>query len=79
VKVIAQRNLPFRPPVIATAVAALVLDRLDAPDLAWGILGTLYALIWIAWVTYRVNREEVDLFPSDGKVTRGTARDAAVD
>jgi hypothetical protein len=61
VKVIAGKNLPFRPPVLATAVAALVLDRLDAPQLAWGIVGTIYALCWLVWIIWRVNREEVDL------------------
>ena len=61
-KVIAHKNLPFRPPVIGTAVAALVLDRLDAPQLAWGVVGTIYALFWIAWIVAMFHQEQVNLF-----------------
>lgn len=61
-KVVASKNLPFRPPVIATIVMWLFLDRLDAPDIAWGIMGTLYAIVWIAWIAYAFQKEEVDIF-----------------
>lgn len=80
-KVVSFKSLPMRIPIFPTAVAALVLDRLAAPDIAWGIVGTVFALFWIVWIIAVVNQEQIDLFPADGKikVTRDPARESAVD
>lgn len=64
-KTIAGKNLPFRPPIVGTATAWLVLDRLSPPDYAWGVVGTLYALVWIAFLVSALHRETVDLFDKE--------------
>lgn len=81
VKVVHHKNLPTKLPINITLIAWLMLDRLDAPQLAWGIVGTVLAFIWIVLVIAMFVEEKVNLFPADGKikVTRDAARDAAVD
>lgn len=47
-KVIAVKYLPVRPPIGWTIVAWLVLDRFGNNPTAWGIVGTLLVILWIA-------------------------------
>jgi hypothetical protein len=61
-KVIKRKNLPSRPPLLLTAVLYLFLDKFNAPDLIWGILGTLMAIIWVAVIYSMVKEDDVDIF-----------------
>lgn len=59
-KVIAERNLPMRSPLVATAVAWILIDRYHASGLVTGIVGTVFAIIWIAWIaSFRDKRIEL--------------------
>lgn len=58
---IAYKNLPARPPVLLTAVTWLLLDRLDASGLWWGVAITLLALIWINQIVGMVREDHVDV------------------
>ena len=56
-KVIDTSQLPARLPVVATAVAYLLLDKFHAPGWVWGILG----IVWIGIVVDLFHREEIKL------------------
>lgn len=49
-------TMPKYPPIVGTAVAFLVLDRLNAePDLR-GVVTAITILIWIGWVIASTHR-----------------------
>lgn len=58
-KVIDPLELPSYPPMVATLVWWLVLERLEAPGWIYGALGALLALVWIAWAFDLGTRESV--------------------
>lgn len=49
-KVIRGKHLPFKPPWLTTIVIWLLLDRLSADRLVWGIAATLLAILWGVWI-----------------------------
>lgn len=61
VKKIDPKYLPYRSPLISSVVLWFLLDRLDASDITWGIVGTLMTLAWFGWLcgTRFVRPEEV--------------------
>jgi len=61
VKVISYKQLPAKIPTVPTAVAWLLLDRLQAAGWVWGVVGTMFALIWIGSVTAFFMQETVDV------------------
>ena len=46
-KVLDRKYLSPVLPVTNTAVVYLLLDKFNAPDLVWGIMGTLYLILWV--------------------------------
>jgi hypothetical protein len=61
-KVISLKALPARIPVIPTCVAWLMLDRLDAPGWAWGVVMTFIGIVWIGSIAAIWINEYVDPF-----------------
>jgi hypothetical protein len=57
-KVIRYKDLPVRPPLTLTAVVYLLLDRFHAPAAAWGALGVLLFLVWIACIASIIKQQE---------------------
>lgn len=57
--------LPTRLPYLSTAVAWLLLDRLDAPQWVWGAVGFFYLLLWAVAVTLKF-KESVKPLPGFG-------------
>jgi len=53
VKVVSRKDLPMPCPLTATALTALMLDRMHAPPVYWGIAGTALAFKWIIWIGMR--------------------------
>ena len=47
-RVIAWKFLPVRLPFYSTVTAALALDVWGAPAWLWGVVATLFGLLWIA-------------------------------
>lgn len=60
-KVIKRSELPTHLPWTGTAVAYLLLDKFHAPSWVWGVVGTLYALVWIIVVAAIVKQDEVSV------------------
>lgn len=60
-RVIAHACLPVRLPVWQGIVIWLVLDRLDAGPLWYGVIGTLYLLWFVVAVTEWLATEEYNL------------------
>lgn len=64
-KVVSDKNTALKSPLWPTLVTWLTLDRFAAPGWLYGILGTLFAIYWICWVTDLFNREEIEIFKAD--------------
>lgn len=58
-KVISGKYLPTYVPLNGTITLGLLLDRLKAPSLAWGILGTLVTIWWIFAAYVAIKEERV--------------------
>lgn len=56
------KNTPSRLPVIASLVAYLCLDKWNAPEWLWGVMGVIFAVIWILAVVDIWNCERIDIF-----------------
>lgn len=61
-KVISRKNLPTKPPTIATVVAILALDYWNAPQWLWGALGVVFVIIWVAWIVQMFQEKQFDIF-----------------
>ena len=59
--VIKPSSLPSQPPTFAAIVWWLLLDRLNAPGWAYGVLWTLVAIFFIAWVYRFWTDQELDV------------------
>ena len=64
-KVVSPKNLPMRAPLTSTLVFWLVLDKLGAPGWVWGVLGTLLAVLWIAYFVDIFKREDIDILNNE--------------
>lgn len=53
------KYLPIRPPIQFTALVLLVCDRFTLPGWAWGVVGSLLVLIWIAAIVRMVQTKWV--------------------
>ena len=54
--------MPAKAPLWQTMVAALGLDRIGAPGWAWGVAGTLFALLWVVAIYNFFKQQHVELF-----------------
>jgi hypothetical protein len=61
-KVISSKNLPARLPLWTTILMWLVLERLNAPGWVWGVVGTIFVVLWIGAITLMIKQESVDIF-----------------
>jgi hypothetical protein len=63
-KVISYRNIPRRPPINITLIAALVCKVFEAPGWLWGGMGAIVLLFWLIYVAKVATEKEisVDLF-----------------
>jgi hypothetical protein len=63
IKVISRVNLPVRLPVLSTAVAYLYLDnpRYHIPGWGYGVVITLFSLLWILVIVTKCFEDRVDL------------------
>jgi len=64
-KEISAKNLPTKLPVGITVLIWLMLDKMNASDLTYGIAYTLVVMAWIGAIYKMYNRETVDLFKDD--------------
>lgn len=65
-KVIAYKNLPAKMPIVSSAVAYLFLDKFNAPGWVWGVVITLFSLLWIICIVAKIIQEEVEVIkPAD--------------
>ena len=60
-KVIAWQNLPSKMPFQLTITTYLLLDKLKANDIVWGICAALIILIWLNWILACLVESSVDL------------------
>lgn len=59
-KVIAYKYTPVRLPITFTIVWWLVLDRIHATELFWGIAGTLIVIVWIVSIIAMIKEEHCE-------------------
>jgi hypothetical protein len=60
-KVLSWTNLPVKLPVFNTIVCLLVLDRFNAPEWVWGIMGTILCFVWVVLICVKFNEERVKM------------------
>lgn len=60
-KVISEKNLPIRYPLILTVVTWLVLDRFHAPSWLWGATGAVFLFLWIGAIVAKYKQTQVDV------------------
>ena len=61
-KVIAYKNLPAKLPLTQTLLVLLILDKYNAPQWVWGVVITIYSLLWILSIVSIANEKLYDLF-----------------
>lgn len=59
--VIEAKNIARVPPVFSTITTWLLLDRLHASGIVWGIVGTLFGILWIVALVVFFQQKPVDL------------------
>jgi len=64
-KVIAQKNIGAKSPVLLGIVLWLFLDRLGAPDYVHGIVWTVYAIVFISVLCEWYSSVSVDIFKEE--------------
>lgn len=60
-KVLAWKQLPSRPPTVATIAWLLVLDRFHAPGWVWGVIGALLVIVWVSLIHDMATQKEVEI------------------
>ena len=61
-KVISNKNMPPRLPLISSIVVGLLLDRLHAAGWVWGACGAVFLVAWIASIYDLCVQNAVDIF-----------------
>ena len=56
--IIANKYLPLRLPIVSTALCYIILDLYGAPGWLWGVMGTLFLIIWIATIWRAVDSKQ---------------------
>jgi hypothetical protein len=64
-KVIKRSNLKSRSPISTGIVFYLMLDKLNAREWIWGVIGLLFFIWLIAFIIDLFNTTEVDIFDND--------------
>jgi len=64
-KVVDRKNLPVYFPVQLTIIAYLLLDKFNASGLVWGIVGTLFVILWFGVIITWANQESFDIFKQE--------------
>lgn len=63
--VIKWRDLPAFSPLTFSIALWLLLDRLGAPGVVWGIVGTIVAVMWIGFLYELWTEKQVSVFHPD--------------
>ena len=60
-KVINRANLPTRLPIVHTAVTYLFLDKFNAVEWVWEVVGIIFAIVWIFSIVAIFIEEQQDV------------------
>lgn len=64
-KVISRKNLPDRPPLVATVTAWLAMDRIHPPGWLWGAVGAIFLVLWMLTFVGIYHQDEIEIFPEE--------------
>lgn len=73
-KVIDRKNLPVKFPLMQSILIYVVLDYYNAPGWLWGILTTLYSLIWILAIISFTREIDVNIFSQNNEAVKGRSK-----
>lgn len=73
-KVIDRKNLPVKFPIFQSAVIYIMLDYYGAPGWLWGVLITIYSLLWILAFISFVREIDVNIFSQIDNVEKGKSK-----
>jgi hypothetical protein len=57
-------------PVQNSALAYFIMDYYKAPEFVWGIIITLFSIIWIACIYEMATEERIDVFEEEEKLLK---------
>jgi uncharacterized membrane protein len=63
-KVVSNKNIPMRMPLVATVAFITALHYWNAPSWAWGAVCTYLALVWVLYAMKNAVEEKEDIFKS---------------
>ena len=66
-KVISNKNLKARSPLMSILVLYLCFDKWNAPEWVYGAVGLLFLIYIIIWIMDMFNTKEVDIFEEPKK------------
>jgi hypothetical protein len=69
-KVISWKNKAMGSPLQLFIIIWLLLDRYNASQLVYGIIGTLCMLVLIAYIADRLNTTEIDIFEENAPIKK---------
>ena len=67
-KVISNKNLPSRSPIMATVVYATALHYWGAPEWLWGATGFIMLMVWMGWIINICIQDSIDIMEKDQNV-----------
>jgi len=66
------KNTRIRLPIFQTATIYLIMDKFNASPILWGVIGTIWGIVWLFCIAGIAYQEGVDVFkdnpPVDNKL-----------
>lgn len=60
-KVLSRKNLPTKLPLMSSVTCLLALQYWNAPQWLYGVMGSLYAIVWIFSIYNILSEKQTDL------------------
>ncbi len=64
-KVISNKDLPTRAPLLLTCVTYLMLEKFNSPSWLYGVLFTFIAIFWIVFFVNIFNEKQTSVLGND--------------
>jgi hypothetical protein len=65
---IARSSIATALPIQNSVLAYFIMDYYKAPEFVWGIIITLFSIIWIACIYGVITEERIDVFEEEEKL-----------
>lgn len=62
--VVSWKNLPSKIPILSSIVWWMFLDRIKAPEWAWGVVGVVAVIFWVGAIVRICRSTQKEIWPS---------------